>query len=68
MSKTVIANMPVEVWQKIPEEVRKEIGDFKVERNDFDELIKDDNFAVLYGEYRKARKRLDNYKYELRNK
>ena len=42
--------------------------DWSQEPDDYETLKKDETFCELYKEYRKARKRFNDYKYELREK
>jgi hypothetical protein len=64
----VYAQMDEDIFKEIPQEYRDKFTDWQREPNDYNELKKDDTFCKLYKEYRNARKKLNDYKYQLRQK
>lgn len=63
----VYAQMQEAVFLQIPEQVRHQMIDWQREPNDFTELMKDETFCKLYKEERKAKKKLNERKHQLRN-
>jgi len=68
MDRIIFARMSEEVYLEIPKEIRDKITDFRVERNDFNELKEDKEFCKLYKEYKKAKQEFNKHKFNLRNK
>ena len=63
MEKVVIATMPEIVFHKIPQHLKSEFIDYKVERDDY-HLYKD---SKEYKEYNEKKKALNKLKYKIRN-
>jgi hypothetical protein len=64
----VYAQIPEDVFKKIPSELRSDFKDWSREPDDYEILKQDETFCKLYKEYREARKKLNDYKFELRQK
>jgi len=70
-SKELMFRMREEEYYNIPIEVRERYLSSKnltPEINDFDELIKDENFVNFRKEYKAAKKKFEDYQYILREK
>ena len=68
VNRIIFARMSEEVYLEIPKEIRDKITDFRVERDDFNELKEDKEFCKLYKEYKKAKDDFNKHKFNLRNK
>lgn len=68
MNQIVYARMTEEDFKEIPSEIRASFLDWQREPDDYNELKKDETFCDLYSKYRKARKDLNEHKYNLRQK
>lgn len=68
MKEYVYARIEKERFCSIPKEYRDLVEDFSVDKDDYNELSKDELFNELYQKYSKAKKELNNYKFELRKR
>jgi len=65
-SKDAFIKMREEQYFEMPKEFRDQITLLRIERDDWEELSKDETFCNLYKEFKKAKKRFEEYKYKLR--
>ncbi len=68
MEKFIFARMSKDLWFSIPENIRKQIINFRVEKDDFEQLMEDEKCKELYKKYKKAKDEYNNYKFKIRNK
>jgi len=70
-TKDIMIRMQEEEYYSIPYEIRERHFSSKMltpELNDFNELMNDEIYKLLYKDSKKAKKRLEDYTHELREK
>lgn len=68
MKQIVHVQMTNEVFESLTSEDRNKFNDWQREPDDYEMLKEDETFCKLYSEYRKVRKKLNDYKFELRKR
>lgn len=67
LKQTVILKIDFDIWKGLKPEFRALFDTLRVELDDYEDMIRDDQFCVLYSRYKKAQKELIEYKYNFRN-
>jgi len=67
-SDIIILKTSFELWEKLDPQFREMFEVLRVEPDDYDKMKGDETYQELYSEYRKTKKKLDNFKFDFRNK